>query len=329
MDTLFYFGDRVDSSLSLLSGCLYKPLLNEAIYRVLMIKWLKYFPVSLRDGDEPCTPQGSSFSQARPVKATIMGSKLYFRAPKHRPDSRGIRAISPGASNITFHPLSRFDSDDTDGWRYRNFFFRRWGFWGPWFCGSKAQLSMSVSLVGRTKGDGYQGVSFFYPREFENVFVNYLNSKSRNKKSVKHWERYRGPLNWQVRKLLPVIASTSDGCHLYRGRMIGVREQLMIFPISEGCFIEVVFTYFMATGGGENQQVIINAKYLNELAENIINSFSLELSPEIQIQWDAIKAQCTGMSLSETFAPLKWPVSEFQKSKEYQIEKLPVGGKKI
>ena len=291
-----------------------------------MIEWLKYFPAELRDCDEPCTPKGSSFNHARSVKVNIMGCQLQFRAPRHRPDIRSIRSRKPGVSNITFSQRRRFNSDgpDADFWLYRPFFFRGWGFWGPWFSGSKAQLSMSASIIGRAEEAEYQGVSFFHPRVFENVLVDYLNFKYGHDKHGTGRARYRGPLNWQTRQLLPVISATADVCHEHCGKTVGIREQLMLFPISEKIFVEVVFTHFIATNKDKNQQPIINPKYLNELAEGIINSFTLELSPEIQAQWDAVKAQSPDMSLCKTFAPLKWPVSNAQEETKSRANNLRI-----
>jgi len=46
---------------------------------------------------------------------------------------------------------------------------------------------------------------------------------------------------------------------------------------------------------------------MEALANDIINSFSLTLGPKTQAQLDQFKSDCPDMSLSNTFAPLKWP----------------------
>lgn len=46
-----------------------------------------------------------------------------------------------------------------------------------------------------------------------------------------------------------------------------------------------------------------------DLMQSIINSFRLEVGPDMQAQWDEVKAYCPDMSLTTEFGELKWPVN--------------------
>ena len=66
-------------------------------------------------------------------------------------------------SSFTKRQASQFNNSEmADGsWRYCLFFSRGWSFWGSWFSGEKAQLSMLVSIVGKKKGLNIKVCHFF------------------------------------------------------------------------------------------------------------------------------------------------------------------------
>lgn len=64
-----------------------------------------------------------------------------------------------------------------DHWGYITPLARRWAFGGPWMSGCKAELQLSVVVRGRQSDFAFPDISFFHPRAFEMVLVNYLNDR--------------------------------------------------------------------------------------------------------------------------------------------------------
>ncbi|MEK9712330.1 MAG: hypothetical protein VW258_07170, partial [Thalassolituus sp.] len=52
------------------------------------------------------------------------------------------------------------------------------------------------------------------------------------------------------------------------------------------------------------------------LCDSIIDSMSLKVGAETLKQWEAVKADCSNMSLSETMGEYQWPLIEEKSSKK-------------
>ncbi|MGQ9425235.1 hypothetical protein ACXYTJ_06145 [Gilvimarinus sp. F26214L] len=240
---------------------------------------------------------------------------LRFKAPRHAPHFRSTKQerLLPGQDALEGGRLYKTYSNGAmanDFWGFRVPFKRRWAFWGPWMTGAKAELFMSVVVAGRQKGHAFSDISFFNPRAFEVVLLNYLNDAYGHE----HWDgrkghiaRFRGPLDWQVYDKLPVPSASFSISHLASdGKTLSSPEYLFVFPISDQHFVEVTFCpefrWFIRDG-----KPTFDPSPVQELQDAIFNTITLELSPEAQVSYNKVKSECPNMRLTDTFPPLKWP----------------------
>ena len=70
----------------------------------------------------------------------------------------------------------------------------------------------------------------------------------------------------------------------------------------------------------EERKKYFDVAPMEALANDVLNSFKLKLSPEIQAQFDKVKAECPDMNLVENFAPLKWTVSQTTDNHNEQVK---------
>ena len=143
-----------------------------------MLDWLKYAPIKLRQSGRPCIPQGPSFSNKHSIKVFVDKNEISFNAPRHNYLGARVEPLQKTQSNDSLS-FSEFNDGvmADDSWVQSIFFRRSWTFWGPWFSGSKAHLSMGAAIIARREGKEYGSkVSFFHPRAFEKIAADYLNS---------------------------------------------------------------------------------------------------------------------------------------------------------
>ncbi|WP_341938818.1 hypothetical protein [Marinimicrobium sp. C2-29] len=203
-------------------------------------------------------------------------------------------------------------------WRSRTIFRREWAFWGPWMTGAKAQLVMAVTIVGRDKDHEYQNASFFHPRVFENVVADFLNAQYGHS-GVDAGFPCRGPMNWRPLRDLPVSGAR---CTIYKvgyGNHLTAPVDLLLFPVTDKHFIKVTFDPRIYSKNKSGPH--FDTTPIADLQEAIIDTIQLELGPEAQAEWNRVAADCPDMSLTEHFAPLKWPIDP--DSQEIAVEDAP------
>ena len=104
---------------------------------------------------------------------------------------------------------------------------------------------------------------------------------------------YQAPLNWAPKHHLPVASVAFDVEPINAVRYFA-------FPITPNHFVLFTFAYTVSRKDVKQS--------MQDLADEIINSVSLELNGKTQVLVDNVKAQCHDMALTKTFAPLKWPM---------------------
>jgi len=277
-----------------------------------MIDWIKYLPIKLRYIDKlkkHPAPKGPSFTFARSLRYSINGSELTFKAPKHRPSHPSDKAYNAGhyqdLLNFRFNAFNEDEMPD-DSWLYQSIFHRAHAFYGPWFTGVQYQLNISAILI--TPRQPITETSFFHPRVFENSLSNYLSSLYDHDVNEAR-SRWTAPINWSPINNLPVPAASFNIIPNLKNNDDRMK-QILCLPLSDDHILVVSLTHNLY-----NHNLNISLKKLKELfdvtpmetlANDIINSFQLTLSPEAQAQYDKVKAICPDMSLVEEFAPLKW-----------------------
>lgn len=287
-----------------------------------MRNFFKYPPLEWRKRKEYCVPQGPTFSGAPWTTLHIAGNRLRIRAPRHNPhySSDKQARVLPGHDILEDPRLSSFSSAvmPHDYWGYARPLRRSWAFWGPWMTGCKAELSMGITVIGRQPEHTFRDISFFNPRAFEMVLVQYLNDLYGHSAWGEEGPdalipRWHGPVDWQRHNHLPVFGAS---CKIYkRGEDISdlaLPNHLFVFPITDQHFVQVSFVQHLYSRD-EQGKITFDATPVQALQDAIFNSIGLELSPESQASYNRVKAEAGDMQLTPTFAPLKWPVSAKEK----------------
>jgi hypothetical protein len=269
-----------------------------------MIDWLKYFPLDLRflDTDHEADYKELTFRQAKPIRLLAGGNVIRLWAPRHSLFS------SKPSTYLRFQDgmdmiFTNYSFAATDNWKESTLLSRWMQYQYSWFRGAKGTLTMNMAIVTRAPKKVFVNTSFFHPRSFEFILSNYLNTQYGHEHDSKGVARYTAPINWQVHQQLPVFSVSFD----VEGNNA---DFCYFFPISDIHFIKLSFGFI------EDDQKL--KEEMKTLAKEIIQSVTLELGSQSQTQWDRVKDECPDMSLSESFAPLQWPI------KPEDIEKSPV-----
>jgi hypothetical protein len=258
-----------------------------------MIRWLKYYPLKLRSPDrERENYAGPEFIGARPVSVEFEANRIELRAPRNRTVNKNAVSIYIAKSSDQDAGFTYLQNVATDNWRYADLLARRWSYVYPWFGGRASELYFNIGVYKRKPGKEFKNTDFIHPKGFENALCNLLDNEYGDKQN-NHGPRYRGPLDWHRRDDLAIqavefwIKGSSDDCYL-------------VFPITDRHLLSIRFGFM-----SHDQQMQEQA---DPLVRQILDSVKVTLSPDTQAKWDRIKAENPGVSISETFAPLKWPV---------------------
>jgi len=259
-----------------------------------MIEWLKFLPINLRflDLDVNAEYKGPDFKNAKPITLLAGGNTIRLKAPRHKTTLKEpsiyVRNRDGLNSGFDYYNLPTAVAQT---WKYSTLVYRCWGYLYAWYRGSTGNLHMHLSIVTRVEEKPFKNTSFFHPRSFEFILANYLNTRYGHEQTDGVAD-YRAPVSWQVHQQLPVFSASFE--------IGGINGDLFyVFPISDTHFIKLSFNLSNWDNLREEMRAV---------AKQIIESLTLELCAESQAQWDRVKATCPDMQLSETFAPLQWPI---------------------
>lgn len=262
-----------------------------------MMDWLKYMCLELRflKRNYNAEYQKPSFKDAKPVRLIAGGNAIFLSVPKHRSYNSPAPIYLKYRDGMDMIFRNRNAGAATNYWIELPLLSRRSGYQFSWFRGAKGYLDMYMAIVTREEGQEFSNTSFFHPRSFEFILASYLS----NLYGHRHTEGsadYIAPVNWKIYQQLSVFSASFE--------VKGVLNEKLyyVFPITDTHFIRLVFSYH--DGNDKNFK-----NELRALAKQIIESVTLELGPQSQMQWDTMKATCQDMQLSENFSPLKWPIS--------------------
>ena len=273
-----------------------------------MLDWLRYLPLTLSgmlDTTTYVVPKGPYFAKLRSQNWRIGDSLFHFKAPwsnstygseQHRNTTQNL---SSGRNDILNYSLRHIDEAimPNHRWQCSAYHYRRWYFMAPWFSGYRARLSMSGTLYGHVKED-FTGSSFFHPRVFETAIADFLSSRYGFEK-IDREARYRGPLSWKIIMISPTVQAASF--EVFDGQGSEITKHV-VFPVSHDRFVCISFGGLYQRDMNYDQTPLIN------LLESIIDSFTLEVGPTMQAQWNEIKSFCPDMSLTAEYGELKWPI---------------------
>ncbi|WP_226701897.1 hypothetical protein [Microbulbifer elongatus] len=287
----------------------------------------KYPPLEWLRRDEPCIPNGPSFSGSPKTILTLAGNRLHFQAPKHKPLRRSVEQVrtAPGNDVLAEPHLSRYGQGvmSDSHWGGSCLVHRLWAFFGPWMSGCKGELNFSVGVVGRFEESSFDSLSFLNPKAFEVVLMRYLNDRYGHhnlENELAHIPRFRGPVDWQAHTHLPVPSASFKISRGANPEKLVHPEYLFVFPVADEYFVEVCFELEVYSFDTEHRPTF-DTSPLQDLREKIFKSITLELGPETQARVDAIKKEVGNMQLSKEFAPLKWPTNIYP-PEPFEVPKL-------
>lgn len=282
-----------------------------------MIDFIKYFPIKMRQQYDHCIPKGPSIKNAKKITCTIGETKLLLKAPRHSPKRSTTPKIDPDKRDITNFSFEDSGDNSNCKWKECNFFVRQWAFWGPWFTGAQADVSMVIGLC-KLK-DQKEGLTFFNPRYFEGCIADLLTEKHGHRKSKKGEPYFQGPLNWKAHTDMNVFSATFGVDPIQLG-FFAPQRKYIAFPISENSLILASLGLSInKTGDLKERQSQVDTSEAQQLIDDIISSFEIELGPKAKAELELAKVENPNLTLCETFAPLKWPVPEQQEKKVEQL----------
>jgi len=270
-----------------------------------------YVKYGLRQTSKLIVPKGPNFARAPTRVYDIDGTVIKFKAPKHRSYSIKDDPVLPrhhsSLEDYIFRSTYAEGFNANDNWKKADFFKHTWDFYGPWFTGVQAILSMYFNLV---KPVNYENnFSLFHPRAFEKIVTDYLindysvrQSKTMEGKTFK----YIAPVNWKPLTSFPCVAAQLEVHPNLKVIQSSVRY-LVFFPISDKAMAYINFepSQLLALPQEELDKRVDRSTML-ELINNIINSLELKLSTQAQAQQKAALEGLEDTSLVKDFPPIKW-----------------------
>ena len=284
--------------------------------------------LKLRESKKKVVPKGPSFRWARTIKSDIDGTKIEFKAPKDRshrlklkqylPD-RYYRSSNYACGELNFRDL--YDEQDAhlnlgNHFEKLPFLYQSWAFYGPWFTGTVAELSLSFNIL-KTKNYP-EGMSVFHPRAMEQVIGDYLTYLfSRHIDFTRDdTQDFDAPMDWQPLHHLPVnaVRLTSVPRDFSPHKTI---EHLMFFPILDDLIACLHFMPSRLLGLPRSElDKRVSVEPMYELMDNIINSIELELSPEAKVQQERALKGMDNTELVKDYPPLKWDKHDREEQKK-------------
>ncbi|WLQ17095.1 hypothetical protein O5O45_14335 [Hahella aquimaris] len=237
--------------------------------------------LKLRPLREPCVPVAPDFSIAKALEISFSGSVLRAMMLDHSPATAYEEHIEPKESYDLFNN-SQYKHAESEGFDYIQVLMRSNKFRGPLFTGYVAQLHTTILLIKHkaTRSD----FSLFNPHDFEGAILSTLTAEYGNEILLGR-NCYDAPVNWEVIERLPVPCVAYEV--LSGPNRGGWRSKYIAFPIRHEFYIEISFHFEQsAVGKLSEQDKLVNPKPLYELAKNIIDSVSLELSPEAKREFE-------------------------------------------
>jgi len=265
-----------------------------------------YPSLQLRQWTTPCTPKGPSFRQAKKHQVVIGGNAVEFKLPASNPRSCDQR-IKPKRHYDLNHLQSVRYSSDKEGWLYSPIAKQIWNFYGPWFLGWMASANCNMGVIEKNEPSN---TSFFHPRTFENAIFELMAFQYDERISDNYEDQlYFAPHQWRALEHYPVPAAHFLALNNHDKQPVFHNRHHLIFPISDNHLVGFMFSLHRRWKWVDNKAVENNDEWLplepmETLIKHIIDSVSVELSPQAEAQKQAAQAGLTDTSLVKVFPPV-------------------------
>ena len=288
-------------------------------------------PYKFREQVGYCSPKGPDFKRAQTIRFAVEGTAVEFKAPRHTVKSTLVeeRRIKGHYSydRMAFlegHPDYVVDKS----WRVCLLFYRAWLFNGDWFTGPQSELTMTLGMVMQAVPEpenaffgsptatppappGRPAVSFFHPRAFEQAVGDYLTHKYSKPRSHGR-PKWMAPLNWKPLNSLPCVCAYLEVESSNHDNSARTRHKYIFFPVDDThlMYLRFIPSRLFLNDTPAELDKLVDAKPMDDLMQQIINSFSLTLSPAAQAQQKKALEGLDNTALIEQFLPMKWSTAE-------------------
>jgi len=267
-----------------------------------------YLPWHLRDQTEFLSPKGPNFAWSIKKNIDISGTKISLKVPPNK-TQLSIDKREPNSSyDLTQLQTSVYGVEGNE-WKSLALIRRRWDFNGPWFTGSMGVVNLYAGIY--SPKSAADGLNFFHPRALENGIANYLTLTHGNDFSVSgEQQSWFAPVNWHQHPNMPCIAARFDAVVNKNVYNDGLTSYL-VFPLGKkhifiaDCIInrDNVFTDKVPKPTVDEW---IDHKPFIELANQVLDSVQIALSPQAQAEQEEALRGLDDKSLIKEFPPLKW-----------------------
>lgn len=268
--------------------------------------------IKLREPKQQVMPKGPSFRWAREFCSDLDGTHIRFKAPRNCPRRSNHKPVLPRhryGPDMVFRSMYN-DQKAAEGlenhFETLDFFYHAWAFYGPWFTGAVAELSLQFDF---TRVVNFPpSMSLFHPRALEHAVGEFLTSmySSHLDSTRDNIQEFDAPINWQPLHHLPVNAARMESVprDFSAHRTI---SHWIFFPIADDIMATLLFMPSRLLGLPRSEldrRASVDSMY--ELMNKIIDSIELDLSPEAKAQQERALAGLADTSLVKDYPPLKW-----------------------
>lgn len=271
-----------------------------------------FCPYRLRRQVSYLIPKGPAFNFAPVIRTIVNGSEIVLKVPRNK-SRLAVKPLSPRKSYVLHNNDFNSAVSSESGWESFPLLARWLDFNGPWFTGNLARLGVFVNVMKPLRPD--PNVSFFHPRVFESTvadLMNYYHAKefSRNN-TVQDW---LAPVGWQPLKSFPCVAAKFDAVTNPEVRR-SERRRYVLLPLTDHYMLQLEFPLtrkvpfiHSSVEPEDDTDAWISEEPMKELADQILDSLQVRLSPEAEQQQ---ARALEGLSVEERalvkeFPPLKW-----------------------
>lgn len=271
-----------------------------------------YWPYRFRRQTTYLVPKGPAYDFAPIIRTFVNGSEISLKVPRN--SSRlAVKPLSPRKSYILNNNDFNSAVSSEPGWESFPLLARWLDFNGPWFTGNLARLGIFVNVMKPLHPNPQ--VSFFHPRAFESAvadLMRYYHSEELSRNNlVQDW---LAPVEWQPLTNLPCIGVKFDAItnpevrrsERCRYALLPLTDQYLLlleFPVTR----KLPFIHSSEEPEDDTDKWI-SEEPMKELADQILNSLQVRLSPEAEQQQARAleRLSLEERVLVKEFPPLKW-----------------------
>lgn len=273
-----------------------------------MFNW----PYKLRSQTSYLVPKPQEGGWMSVVETCVNGTTIAIKVPRNK-SRMSMKPISPAkAYSLRNNDFDRYITGSPE-WEYFPLISRWLDFNGPWFTGTLGRLGVFVGVVRQL--NQAPEISLFHPRAFELTIAELMkfchgNEFSRNN-TVQDWF---APVDWLPLPRYPCIAARFDALANSNVRR-SERRRYLFLPLTDYYLLQVSLPITrvmpLVTVNeelGDDTDAWISEEPMKALADQILDSLQVRLSPEAeQQQAKALERLSAGeRGLVKEFPPLKW-----------------------